>query len=257
MTIDIVQRASSQNAPALVLLHAFPYSSKMWELMLPYLHEVDVTIVTTDLPGFGGNPAREWTMSGFAQDLHRSLVENGISRTVLCGLSMGGYLAFAYYRLYPNAITGLILADTKASADTEQAKADREKFAQDVLARGPIAAEEQQLAKMTSSSTKEDAPEIVEKIKSWMYETNPQGIANALRAMALREDSTDLLPSIAVPTLVMFGEEDVITSPEEMRSFAEKIPSATIASIPYAGHMSAVEQPRIFAEMIRGYLKGV
>lgn len=244
-------KRSDPDKPTLILIHAFPYSSKMWKDLSDRLSDLEISIATIDLPGFGAAPNVEWTMERIAESLHQAL--EGITKPVLCGLSMGGYLALAYCKQYPDSLAGLILADTKAAADTEAIKQDREKFAQETLRRGPIVAIERNLAKMTSEWTKANAPEVVEQLRSWMMEADPQATANALRAMAKRPDTMAILPSLNIPVLLIVGEEDPVTTPAEMGKMSKLLPNARLVPIPNASHMSVNEQPREFAEAVREY----
>jgi 3-oxoadipate enol-lactonase len=253
VNLNFVRRGSGSGA-TLILLHAFPFSSKMWEELISSLSDLDISIATIDLPGFGNTPNAEWTMSSIANSLHHAITLNKIYRPVLCGLSMGGYLALSYCSEYPNTLAGLILADTKSAADPEAVKQDREKFAQDAMKRGAIAAIERNLAKMTSESTKTNTPEIAEQIKTWMLEADPEATANALRAMAQRPDTTGILSSIYIPVLLIVGEEDPVTPPAEMEKMAALLPNATLIRIPNASHMSVNEKPEEFAAAVREYL---
>lgn len=241
-------------SPTLVLIHAFPFSSEMWAELIASISDLDISIATIDLPGFGQTPNSEWTMEGISLSLHDTFAAEGIDQPVLCGLSMGGYIALSYCRSFPGTVGGLILAHTKAAADPDEVKQDREKFAQDALKRGAIAATERNLAKMTSDWTKANAPEIAKQIEDWMLAADPQAIANALRAMAGRLDTMDLLPSIEVPVLLIVGEEDKVTPLSEMQKMAALMPNAMLVKITDASHMSVTEKPREFAAAVHSYL---
>jgi pimeloyl-ACP methyl ester carboxylesterase len=240
--------------PALILIHAFPFSSAMWDELIASLSDLDISIATIDLPGFGRSPNAEWTMESICEDLYTAITDEGVDRPVLCGLSMGGYIALSYCKQYPLTVAGLILADTKAAADSEEVKQDREKFAQDALKRGAIAGIERNLAKMTSDATKANAPDVAKQIETWMREADPQAIANALRAMAGRPDTMELLPTIAVPVLLIVGADDPVTTPLEMEKMAAVLPTATLVMISDASHMSVTEKPGEFAGAVRNYL---
>jgi 3-oxoadipate enol-lactonase len=245
------------SGPTLILIHAFPFSSKMWDGLIASLSDLDISIATIDLPGFGETPNAEWTMSSIAAALHHGITVDKVYQPILCGLSMGGYLALSYCKEYPNTLAGLILADTKSAADPEAVKQDREKFAQDALRRGAVAAIERNLAKMTSDWTRSNNPEIAEQIKIWMFEADSQATANALRAMAQRPDTTEILSSLKIPVLLIVGEEDPVTPPAEMEKMAALIPNATLVKISNASHMSVNEKPTEFAAAVREYLAKV
>jgi pimeloyl-ACP methyl ester carboxylesterase len=244
----------SADSQTLILLHAFPFSSKMWSELIQNLSDLDIGIATIDIPGFGREPNGEWTMRDISCSLNEAINAECIAKPILCGLSMGGYLALSYCKEYPNTLAGLILADTKAAADPEPVKLDREKFAQDALKRGPVAAIERNLAKMTSAATKANAPEIAKQIEAWMLKADPQATANALRAMAGRPDTMSLLPSISAPVLLIVGAEDPVTPPSEMEKMATLLPNAKLVKIADASHMSANEKPEEFAAAVREFL---
>lgn len=238
----------------LILIHAFPFSSKMWDGLVSQLSDLDVSIATIDLPGFGGEPNTEWTMQSLAQALNDAIAAEGITRPILCGLSMGGYIALSYCKFYPDSVGGLILANTKAAADADEVRRDREAFAKDALKRGAIAAIERNLSKMTSDSTKQNAAHVSRQIESWMREADPQAIANALRAMAGRPDTMELLPTIDVPVLLIAGEDDKVTPQSEMMKMKARLPNAQFIALPKTAHMSVNEKPEEFARAVREYL---
>jgi 3-oxoadipate enol-lactonase len=252
--IQLMHRKKAEAGRTLVLIHAFPYSSKMWNELIPLLQNEAFGIATIDVAGFGTATTAEWTMPGVAKEIHDALASEEISMPVLCGLSMGGYIALAYAKAYPNDLSGLILADTKSAADPDDVKQDREKFAQDALKRGAIASVERNLDTMTSEATKRDRPEVVEQLRGWMLEADRQAIANALRAMAEREDTSDVLRTLHIAVLIIAGEEDPVTPVDVMEQMATLSPSAKVVRIPDASHMSVTEQPEAFAAAVREYL---
>jgi len=238
---------------SLVLIHAFPLSSEMYKgvaseipTMLP-----DYIIILVDLPGFGSAPVREnWTLSEAMQELHKKLNEIGITNPAICGTSMGGYAALAYYRLYLNEVSALILSNTKAEADTDEAKASREEFAKDVEARGCDAVYMRMLSKLTARSTVEAHPELTDKLKSIIEQATPPAIAAALRAMALREDSVELLHTITTPTLVITGSGDELIAPAISKTMSDTIPNAKFVEMKDVGHLTPLEDPKEWAKLV-------
>lgn len=255
--IQFMHRKKAESGRTLVLIHAFPYSSKMWNELIPLLQNEPIGIATIDVAGFGTATTAEWTMPDVAAEIHDALTSEQISTPVLCGLSMGGYIALAYAKAYPDDLSGLILADTKAAADPDDIRQDREKFAQDALKRGAIASVERNLDKMTSEATKRERPEVVEQLRGWMLEADRQAIANALRAMATREETTDVLRALHIPVLIIAGDEDPVTPPAVMEEMSRLAPQAKMVRIPNASHMSVTEQPEQFANALREYLSGL
>jgi len=244
----------------LVLIHAFPLSSEMWDEAASVIatRSPDFSIVLTDLPGFGNAPEKNgWTLSEEMRDLHAKLLEQNIRKPVIGGLSMGGYAAFAYYKLFPNEVRALVLSNTKASADSPEAKKGRDEFAADAEKRGAEAVYERMLPKLISDSSKEINPALVLKLKKWIAEFSPLAIATGLRALKVREDSTDLLEKISCPALIITGTDDAIIPPEEMKNFASKIPDARFIPMDRMGHLSAVESPEGWGEIVSAFLNEI
>lgn len=242
----------------LVLLHAFPFSSEMWKSMVASLvkYRPELPILSVDLPGFGKAPEVEsWTMKDAAKAIFDEIKSRGHQQVILTGLSMGGYLAYQCYKDYPDCISALILADSKASADNDKAKADREQFAKLVLEKGSTVSMQTMHAKMLAPDTYNSDPALADTVKQWMLSASPEGTAAALRAMADRPDSKELLPLINIPTLIIRGEHDQVTPKEEMRGMHEATRGSRYVEIKNAGHLSAVEQPDEFADVVAQFVE--
>jgi pimeloyl-ACP methyl ester carboxylesterase len=194
-------------------------------------------------------------MELFASDLAGVMDALGIDKAILCALSMGGYVAFAFLRKYPQRVRGLILADTRPGADSEEAKTNRENVAQIAEMQGSAAIADLQLPRLISDYTRQNTPEVELRIRQMIEAATPQGIAAASRGMAQRADSTDLLAGITCPTLVMVGEQDALTPSNIAQDYAAHIPNAQFAVIPHAGHLSNLEQPEAFLQVIRNFLQ--
>ena len=240
----------------LLLVHGFPLDKRMWEPQIERLL-YDFRVVTPDLRGHGeseGTPG-PYTMELLADDLKGFLDAMGIPRVALGGFSMGGYVAFAFYRKYPEMVQSLLLLDTRPQADAEEAKAGREDMAQlaEREGAGPIA--ERMLPRMLTADTVAGRPDVVDRARRMMTQCPPQAIAGDLRGMALRADASDLLPRIAVPTLVLVGEEDAIAPQAESELMATAIPDATLVKVPRTGHLSNLEDPESFNAAIRDFLR--
>ena len=245
--------------PALVLLHAFPLHSGMWGPQLEGLSS-DRRVIAPDLLGFGGSDAPEsmyrYTMLGYA-DLVAGLLDRlGLDRVVLGGLSMGGYVACAFLRQYPERVSALILADTRAGADTTEAY-ERRTDQQDQVARvGTTALIEVLLAGLLSDHTKATRLDLVEQVRRLM--ANPAaGFIGALEAMKHRPDVTEELSAISVPTLVIVGEDDSLSPPDVARDMHERIKGSTLAVLPRAGHLSNLEAAEEFNAAVAGFLGGL
>lgn len=239
-----------------LFVHGFPLDHSMWQAQIDELSQ-NYRTIAPDLRGFGASSPSSGTvtMRQFADDLVALL--DGLKVTepaVLCGLSMGGYVAWQFWRHHANRLRALVLCDTKASADTEEAAAGRHKLAAAVIATGHGAARDAMLPKLFAKRTPEEKPELIERTKSMIARAQPESIAAALRGMAERPDATPWLSEIRVPTLVVVGAEDAITTLDEMRGMASQIAGAELVVVPDAGHMAPLERPDIVTPAIANFL---
>jgi pimeloyl-ACP methyl ester carboxylesterase len=202
------------------------------------------THVMPDLPGFGGTPARAgMTMDDYARFALEQLDRRGIDKVTLAGFSMGGYVALAIARLAPERIEALMLLDTRETADTEDGRRGRLEMIEKVRAQGMQPVVDAMLPKMLTSG----APlELKNRVRDIMLSSSVEGTIAALAAMANRADSSSLLPSIDVPTLIVVGEEDAITPPADAERMARLLLRAKLVRIANAAHMANVEQPEAF-----------
>jgi pimeloyl-ACP methyl ester carboxylesterase len=214
-------------------------------------------VIVPDLRGFGAardQAVEEAGMDLLADDVARLLDDRGLDRVVLGGLSLGGYVALAFMRRHADRVSGLVLLDTKATADGDQARDDRLKMAERVLAEGNGFVAEAMLPKLLGETSREHRPEVVSKVATLIREQAPQAIAGAQRGMAARSATTDVLATISVPTLVVTGEEDAVTGPEVGRDLAAGIPGARFLLVEEAGHLVNLEQPEIVNEALLDFL---
>jgi pimeloyl-ACP methyl ester carboxylesterase len=173
---------------------------------------------------------------------------------VFCGLSMGGYVAWQFWRRHGSRLSGLMLCDTRAVSDTPEAAAARREMADRVLREGPGPLVAQMMPKLFAPCTVQDQPEVVEALRRVMMQTDPRGIAAAARGMAERPDMLLQLSQINCPALVIVGELDVISTPEEMRAIAGAIPHARLVEIAGCGHMTPLERPAEVNAAMRAFL---
>lgn len=242
--------------PAVLLIHGFPLDQSMWQAQLDAL-AMNNRLIAPDLRGFGRSTVTEGTvtMEQMADDLAALLDALGLKQPVcLCGLSMGGYIALAFWRKYRERVRSLVLCDTRSAADTPEAAAARGTLAERATAEGMEQVAEAMLPKLIHPETPKVRPRVAAAVKQMILGTNPRGAAAALRGMAIRPDSANLLPTINVRTLVIAGEKDAISPPEEMRKIAAAIPGARFVVIPEAGHMSPMENPERFNEELQSFL---
>ncbi|OLC43827.1 MAG: hypothetical protein AUH74_01550 [Nitrospirae bacterium 13_1_40CM_4_62_6] len=242
----------------IVFVHAFPLGKVMWESQVKGLSE-QFRVIAVDLRGHGESDAPIWryTMEQFADDLNSLLDHLSLTQAVMAGLSMGGYILFAFYRKYAARVKALILADTRAQADTGEGKADRFAMAQLAWKEGPGAIAEAMMPKLLSTASLQGRPDLVERVHSIIAGNRVSGIVGDLMAMEARPDSVPLLKQIARPTLVIVGEHDIGTPPSDARLMAENIPGARLEIIKHAGHLSNLEQPEAFNRAVRGFLSSL
>ena len=239
----------------LPLIHGFPFSSRMWDRQLDSLSQT-ARVLTPDLPGFGETPASSSTsVEKLAEDCAALLDALGSSEpAVIGGLSMGGYIALAFVRLFPTRVRGLILASTRAGADSAEGKANRDKSIAQVKESGPSSVIAAMHPKLLAPSTYSEQAALTEELKEIMQESSSEGVVAALTAMRDRPDSTPLLGKISVPTLVIHGKEDAIIPPSEAQLIAAEIPHSELHLIEKAGHLPNMEQPEKFNRIVVNFL---
>jgi 3-oxoadipate enol-lactonase len=246
------------SGPSVVLLHGYPFNRSMWGDQIAELKKHHRVIVP-DLRGHGesGLTAAPMTMQSLATDIAALLESLNISRATIGGLSMGGYVALAFYRLFPLRVRSLVLADTRAQGDTEEAQQNREQQAEKALREGMEGIADGLLTKLLAPETVTKHPEIVKSLRAMMAETNPEGAAAALRGMAARQDQTSFLSRIIAPTLILVGSEDAITPVVDSQLLHREIGGSRLKIIEGAGHVSNLERPEEFNAAFVKFLNDV
>ncbi len=251
----VLSYRDSGSGNPLVFLHAFPLNQSMWNDQVAEFSKT-FRVITLDWRGFGGSSLSEEpsTMAIYADDLAGLLDHLEIDRATICGLSMGGYAAFSFLGKYPDRIEALVLADTRATSDSEATRENRRLMA--VLARekGPAAIADQIVSKLLGSKTMANNPAIVARVRTMIEGNGAEGIARALLGMAERPDSTPLLAGIRCQTLIVVGEDDSLTPPSEAELMAKSVAGAQLAIIPGVGHLPNLELPQEFNRVVRAFL---
>ena len=239
-----------------VLIHGYPFNRSLWNEQIAALSSA-FRVIAPDLRGFGESEASDEpaTMNRMAQDIALLLDHLEIPRATLGSLSMGGYVTFAFYKQFASRVRALILADTRAQADTEEAKQTRAQQAEKALAEGMNGIADAMLPKLLTPETVSKRPEIVKRVRDMMLKTKPEGAAGALRGMAERDDQTSLLSKITVPALILVGAEDAITPVADSEKMHEAIKGSRLVVLENAGHVSNIERTEKFNEALLDFLK--
>jgi pimeloyl-ACP methyl ester carboxylesterase len=245
----------------LLLLHAFPLSADQWQPQLAQIPR-GWRAVAPDLRGFGGTPPESalldaTTIGIYAGDALELMAHLEMPHAVICGLSMGGYVALAVVRRAPERVRGLVLADTRAAADSEEGRAGRDRMLALVNSEGPAGVAREMVPKLLNERSRRETPDLVDTHTEMILANTSAGIGAAIRAMKDRQDSTDLLGQITCPTLVIVGEADVLTPPSEAEVLERGIPGAQRHTIPGVGHLSNLEAPEAFCRALDGLLARV
>jgi 3-oxoadipate enol-lactonase len=238
------------SGPALVLVHAFPFDSRMWRKTATALAS-QRRVITPDMRGFGLSDlgSGDHSIADMADDVASLLDALKLPAATVGGMSMGGYVALAFARRHRNRLQSLVLADTKAAADTPDARQGRQAAITLVETQGVAALLEKQIPRLLSASASEGLRAEVRRLGA----QPPNAVIAAIRALRDRPDRTAELPEIAVPTLVVVGTQDALSPPEDGRAMAASMPRARVVEIPGAGHLSSLENPDAFAAALAGF----
>ena len=247
--ISYLEMASQGRATGtLVLLHAFPLAAEMWQPQFAAVPS-NWRVVAPDLAGFGqssADTAPEPVIDAYARDVLALLDHLRVDAAVIGGLSMGGYISFAFLRLAPARCRGLILADTRPEADTEAARAGRLKLIETLDREGAAGVADSMIPKLLGATTRSARPAVVSTVRALAASQPGEALRRATVSLMSRPDSTPLLRDILSPVLVVVGEEDEITGPDIARQMHGQIAGAELAVIGRAGHLSNLEQPDEF-----------
>lgn len=243
----------------ILFIHGFPLNHQMWRPQIDELSSL-ARVIAPDLRGYGDSQSTPgaYTMESLADDCANLLDAIGItSPVIVAGLSMGGYISLAFYRKYRERVASLVLASTRAGADSDQARESRDRMAELANRAGPGAIAEAMLPKLMAPQNYHRRPGLVRDLKSIMESSSTDGVVGALQGMKTRPDSTPLLPQIQVPTLVIHGEDDQIIPPAEAALMADSIPGSRLHIVPDAGHMPTLEQPETFNQLLSALVANI
>jgi 3-oxoadipate enol-lactonase len=240
-----------------VFLHGFPHDRTLWAAQRLALAP-QARCIVPDVRGFGDSSTHgPYSMDQYADDVVALLDWLQIERAVVCGLSMGGYIAMALWRRHPDRVRAFAFCDTKAGADTDEGKAKRDRLIAMVKRDGTRVIADAQMSGMVGSATRERRPEVVATLRAMMGRQSAAGVIGALQALRDRPDSRATLQTVSVPSLVMVGEDDVLTPIKEARTIAEALPSAArvrLEIIAGAGHVPCLERPAATTHALSDFL---
>jgi len=246
------------DGPPLVLLHAFPVHHELW---LPAAQALTsrYRMILPDLRGHGESDVGEGPaiMEKHAADLARVLDDAGVGRALFCGVSIGGYILFEFWRKYRARVEGLVLCDTRSQTDTSDGRAARLKSAADVLECGTETFVDGMIPRLFGKATLATRPDLVDGARRMMLKMSPEDIAQVQRGMAARPDSMPTLKNINVPTLILMGEEDGLTTVAEGEAMRQNIPGSQLKVILKAGHFAIWEQSEEVGRVIRQFVDGL
>jgi pimeloyl-ACP methyl ester carboxylesterase len=238
----------------LLFAHAFPLNRTMWAPQVSAL--VDrCRCVAADFRGFGeSSVVPPYSMEQYADDLAHLLDQLHIDRVVLCGCSMGGYVAFAFWRRHRSRVRALVLSDTRAGADSDEVLARRRQLIGVARTEGATAVANLQITSLVGKTTREKQPDSYDAVHRRMAQAPVDGILGALEAMMVRPDSTPILSTIDAPVLILVGEEDVPTPVKEARAMHERIPGSRLEVVSQVGHLANLERPAAFNHILTEFL---
>lgn len=242
-----LRQAGPSHAPAVVLLHAFPLNGDMWRPQLEGLSG-RWRVIAPDIV------FPEPSVDAAADEVARVLDDLGLDQVVLGGLSMGGYVSMAFWRRHRHRVRAMVLADTRATADTHEVRERRTRQQEQVAGGDTSAVVEAMVDGLPGAYTKEHRPEVMAQVRRLMEGATAEGITAALEAMKRRPDSTPDLATMDVPVLVVVGEEDTLSPPDVAQQMCAALPAGRLARIRRAGHLSSLEDPAAFNAELRSFL---
>ncbi|HEX9614543.1 MAG TPA: alpha/beta fold hydrolase [Bacteroidota bacterium] len=257
LMMNYQERGLPQGLPV-VFIHGFPFSHAMWNSQMMAIPQ-GTRAISYDVRGHGSSEAGDgqFSIEYFADDLIGLLNELGIGKAVLCGLSMGGYIALRAHERHPDRVQGLILCDTRSEADSNEARIKRANQAKGVKENGVKAFAEGFVKAVFAPATFKSNPAAIESIRTIIEKTSPLAISGTLLALAARTDTTASLASVNVPTLILVGEHDSLTPPSASEAMHKHIKGSTLHVIPDAAHMSNIENAPVFNKHLVEFVKGI
>ncbi len=250
------------SGPAVLLLHAFPCDGGLWEAQAAALAEAGYHVIVPDLPGFGRSalPSAEPSLDSLGAVILEHLDEVGVTECIVAGSSVGGYLAAAILRSRLSLVAGLIMVGTKATADSDEARANRLRLADLVVAESESTGrilEQSVVPNLLGPTSWASRPQVAARVRAWADGARAETVAWYQRAMASRPDSVGDLASLAVPALVVWGPEDALSPRSEQDVMLAALADGRLTEVPQAGHLCTIEQPDVVAAAMVGFADAV
>ncbi|NCT13902.1 MAG: alpha/beta fold hydrolase [Flavobacteriales bacterium] len=244
-----------KKAPVIIFIHGFPLNKSMWDKQSEKLKD-SYRVIAYDIRGHGDTDlgAIDFSIDLFAQDLIDFMDALKIEKTMLCGLSMGGYIALNAIDKHPNRFSALILSDTNCTADSSEAKENRMKTIEGIKENGVKKLADGLIPKLFAPESFKTYSEGIAVVKELIVKTPKQSLYNSLHAMANRKETCSKLPEIKIPVLIIVGKEDKITPPEAANAMHEKIKDSSLQIIPNAGHLSNLENQEDFNNQLKKFI---
>jgi len=239
-----------------LLIHGFPLNRQMWQPQIDALSATGFRVIAPDLRGFGNSAAgaSPGMMDTLADDLVHLLDQLQIEKAVVAGMSMGGYVLLNLLRRYPQRINAACFVVTRSDADDGAGRAKRNHLIAEIEAGRPQTVAEAFIPALFAPHTTQNHPELVEMVHNWISATSTTGLIHGLQAIRDRVDSTPLLATLQIPTLVIGSEEDQAIPPEQSIALAKQIPAANLSMLPAVGHMGNLENPELFNQALITFL---
>lgn len=253
---SVLLDSTASSAYTVLLLHAFPLSSEMWASQLSALETEGISAVAPDVFGVAGSPQQEnWSFRDYIEEISSLLSMLHIEKVTVVGLSMGGYQAFELWRMFPEKVLSMVLCDTRAEQDNEDALANRRDFIAAVRIQGPDEAVSRMLSNVFSPETYTKKQDVVDSFKRIVRKQSGNTIAATMQAIASRTDSVESLSTITCPVTFITGKDDKLTPPSVAAAMHRQLPGSAMHTIPGAGHLANMEQPDRFNALLLEHLK--